>query len=187
MAKVQQDDAKGRQADESDSPGKAIDLPFNLGGILGGLGGLVEKLGELAEAGEKLSQSGEFQEKSGKLRGVYGIHVKTGLGERGEQELKVEPFGNVRPRTPGGPPEEDVREPLVDVHEEEDHVLVLVELPGVAKEDVTLELADDRLNVSAQRGKTSYRKEITLPEQFSEENMHWDCKNGILQIRLQRV
>ena len=78
------------------------------------------------------------------------------------------------------------REPLVDVHEEEDHVLVLVELPGVDKANVTLELADDRLNLSAQRGKTSYRKEITLPEPFSEENMHWDCKNGVLQIRFKR-
>jgi len=186
MAKVQQDDIKGRQSDESDSSGKTINLPFNLGGMLGGLGGLVEKLGELAEAGEKLSRSGEFKDASGKLRGVYGIHVKTGLGDQGEQELKVEPFGNVRPQTGGAPPEEDVREPLVDIHQEEDHVLVLVELPGVSKENVTLELAKDRLNLSAQRGKTSYRKEIALPGQCSEENMHWDCKNGILQIRLKR-
>lgn len=186
MAKVQPDETKGRQSDEPDSPGKTTNLPFNLGGILEGLGGLVEKLGELAEAGEKLSRSGEFKDASGRLRGVYGIHVKTGLGERGQQELRVEPFGNVRPRTAGEPPEEDIREPLVDIHEEKDHLLVLVELPGVGKENVTLEFAEDRLKLSAQRGKTSYRKEITLPEQFSEENMHWDCKNGILQIRLQR-
>jgi HSP20 family protein len=180
-----QDAEKGRPApDDSDSHGKSTKIPFRLGGILGGLGGLIEKLGELAEAGERLSQSGEFQDASGKLRGVYGIHVKSGLGEQGEQELRVEPFGNVRPRTAGEPPEEDVREPLVDVHEEEDHLLVLVELPGVGKENVTLELADDRVNVSARRGKTSYRKEITLPRQFSEEAMQWDCKNGILQIRL---
>jgi HSP20 family protein len=186
VARVQDDDAKGRQSDDSGSPGKTGSLPFNLGGILGGLGGLVEKLGELAEAGETLSQSGEFREKSGKLRGVYGIHVKTGLGERGEQELKVEPFGNVRRRTAEGPPEEDVREPLVDIHEEEEHVLVLVELPGVARDDVTLELADDQLHLSAQRGTTSYRKEIILPAKFSQQDMHWDCKNGILQIRLKR-
>ncbi len=186
MAKVQEDETRGRQSDDSDSPDKTTTLPFNLGGIFGGLGSLVEKLGELAEAGEKLSQSGEFKDASGKLHGVYGINVKTGLGKRGEQELKVEPFGNVRPRTAGAPPEEDVREPLVDVHEEEDHVLVLVELPGVDKDNVTLELAEERLNLSARRGKTSYRKEITLPEPFSEENMQWDCKNGVLRIRFKR-
>ncbi|OHB66474.1 MAG: hypothetical protein A2V70_02695 [Planctomycetes bacterium RBG_13_63_9] len=177
---------KGRHPDDSDSPGRTVNNPFSLGGILGGLGGLVEKLGELAEAGEKLSKSGEFQDASGKLRGVYGIHVKTGVGERGEQELKVEPFGTIRPQPAEKPPGQDIREPLVDVHEEEDHVLVLAELPGVDKKDVKLDLSDDRLSLSAQRGKIGYRKEITLPERFSEDNMHWDCKNGILQIRLKR-
>ncbi len=186
MAKVSEDHTKGGQDDGSGQPGSTGNTPFNLGGILGGFGSFMEKLGELAETAETLSQSGEFKDASGKLRGVYGINVKTALGDRGQEELKVEPFGNVRPQTAGGPPEEDIREPLVDIHEEKDHLLVLVELPGVDKNNVTVELADDRLNLSAQRGKTSYRKEITLPERFSEENMHWDCKNGILQIRLKR-
>jgi HSP20 family protein len=186
VAGTDRHETKGPHSGNSDSPGKPVKVPFNLGGILGGLGGLIEKLGELAEAGEKLSQSGEFKDASGKLRGVYGIHVKTGLGDRGEQELRVEPFGNIRPRPAGGPPGEDVREPLVDVHEEEDHVLVVVELPGVSKDKVTLELADTRLKLSARRGETSYHKEITLPGEFSEEDMRWECKNGILQVRFQR-
>jgi len=185
MAKIQ-DDEKKRCPDDSDSSGKPTKIPFNLSGVLGGFGGLIEKLGELAEAGEKLSQSGEFQDASGKLRGVYGINVKTALGERGEQELKVEPFGNVRRRSAEEPPGEDLREPLVDVHEEEDHVLVLAELPGVSKESVKLELAGDRLNLSAKRGDTKYEKEIVLPEGFSEERMTWECNNGILKVRFER-
>ena len=84
MVKVQ-DDEKKTCPDDSDSNDKANKVSFNLGGILGGLGGLIEKLGELAEAGEKLSKSGEFKDAGGKLRGVYGINIKTGLGERGEQ------------------------------------------------------------------------------------------------------
>jgi HSP20 family protein len=183
VAEVRDDQEKGQRSDDSDPPGKTAKIPFSLGGVLGGLGGLIEKLGELAEAGEKLSQSGEFQDASGKLRGVYGIHVKTGLGDQGQQELKVEPFGNLRRQPAGAPPAEDVREPLVDVHEEEDHVLVLVELPGVGKDNVTLELADDRLTLSARHGKVTYRKQIVLPGRFSEEQMHWDCKNGILHIQ----
>jgi HSP20 family protein len=186
MAKVQEDEPKKRRPDESDSPGGTINIPFNLGGLLGGLGGLVEKLGELAKAGEELSQSGEFKDASGKVRGVYGVHVKTGIGEHGEQELKVEPFGNVRPRSAEEPADDDVREPLVDIHEEEDHLLVLAELPGVDKDDVTLELVGDRLNLSARRGKVSYCKEIVLPQEFSPQDMHWECKNGILQVQLKR-
>lgn len=186
MAEVQPDKTKGQQARDSDSPKKTGNPSFNLGGILGGLGGLVEKLGELAEAGEKLSQSGEFKDAGGKLRGVYGIHVKTGIGEQGEEELKVEPFGSVRPRPAEPSSQEDTREPLVDIHEEEDHVLVLAELPGVGKDDVTLELVDDRLKLSARCGNISYQKDITLPGAFSGEKPDWDCKNGILQIRLRR-
>ncbi len=159
---------------------------FGLGGLLGGLSGLIDKLGELAEAGEELSRSGEFQNESGKIRGVYGINVRTALGDRGQTELKVEPFGNVRREESDKPLGDDVREPLVDVHEEDDHVLVLVELPGVAKEHVKLEINDGRLELSAKRGKTTYRKEIELPENCAAERMNWECSNGILQVKFER-
>ncbi|HLA85590.1 MAG TPA: Hsp20/alpha crystallin family protein [Thermoguttaceae bacterium] len=186
MAKVQDGEEKKPRHEDSRSSDKATKIPFNLGGVLGGLGGLIEKLGELAEAGEKLSQSGEFQDAGGKIRGVYGINVKTALGDRGEQELKVEPFGNVRRRSAEGPSGEDIREPLVDLHEEDDYVLVLAEIPGVSKDHVTLDLAGDRLNLSARRGDTKYQKEIVLPECFSEERMTWECNNGILKVRFER-
>jgi HSP20 family protein len=186
MAKVQDGEQKKSRSDDSNSSGTTTKTSFNLGGVLGGLGGLIEKLGELAEAGEKLSQSGEFQDASGKIRGVYGINVKTALGERGEHELKVEPFGNVRRRTAEEPPGEDIREPLVDIHEEDDHVLVLAEIPGVSKEHVQVDLDGERLHLSARRGDTKYEKEIVLPGNFSEERMTWECNNGILKVRFER-
>jgi HSP20 family protein len=170
---------------DTDSSNKK-NFSLNLGGILGGLGGLVDKLAELAEAGEKLSQSGEFQDAAGKFHGVYGIHVKTALGDQGQQEIKVEPFGNVRRRASEGPTGKDVREPLVDIHEEEDHILVVIELPGVAKEDVTLQLDGNCLKLSAKRGEVGYSKDVSLPASFSSEQMQWDCKNGILQVHLKR-
>lgn len=186
MAKVQPDETKDRQSGDSDSRTNTANASFNLGGVLGGLGGLIGKLGELAEAGEKLSQSGEFKDASGKLSGVYGIHVKSGLGEQGKEELKVEPFGSVRPKTTESSLQEDTREPLVDIHDEDDHLLVLAELPGVDKDDVTLEMVENRLKLSARRGNIKYQKEIMLPQPFSAEELDWDCKNGILQIRLRR-
>ena len=183
MARVSEDDTKQGSSKSSD---KAVKTSFNLGGLLGGLGGFIEKLGELAEAGEELSRSGEFKDASGKIRGVYGINVKTALGESGQTELKVEPFGNVRRGSADRPKGEDIREPLVDIHEEDDHVLVLVELPGVAKENVKLEVVDGQLKLSAARGKTTYRKEVNLPESCSADKMKWECSNGILQVRFDR-
>jgi HSP20 family protein len=149
---------------------------------------VVEKLADLAETGQSLSQTGELKglDPQGKLRGVYGFSVKTALGNRGEREVKIEPFGNIHRGSTGDASVEDVREPLVDVHEEEDHVLVLAEIPGVSKKDVALELSEDRLTIQAQRGEKRYRKEVVLPDRFPQQNMRWECANGILKIRLER-
>jgi HSP20 family protein len=169
--------------DPSKSAEKIVKSSFNIGGLLGGLSGLIEKLGELAEAGEEISRSGEFKDANGGIRGVFGINVKTGLGDQGQTELKVEPFGNVGRHGVDHPEGKDVREPLVDIHEEEDYVLVLAELPGVAKENVKINVADNRLFLLAERGKTTYRKEVDLPQGCSGKQMTWECSNGILQAR----
>ena len=105
---------------------------------------------------------------------------------RASSELKIEPFGNIRRESSGDAVVEDIREPLCDVYDEDDHVLVLAEIPGVSKKDVQLELAGDRLTIRARRGEKRYHKEVVLPETFSPENMQWECTNGILKIRFQR-
>ena len=156
---------------------------MGLGGFLGGLGTLLEKLGELAEKGEELQQSGEIGE--GKLRGVYGFTIRTGLG--GEPGIKVEPFGNVREdEQTGRPVVHEVREPMVDVFEEPDHVLVVAELPGIGEENLQLELKDDILTIAAARGDKKYRKEVLLPVVFAPEKMSHSCRNGILEVRFAR-
>jgi HSP20 family protein len=187
MAKVRKDRAKPGRPDPADRDENA-EMSFSLGGVFGKFGGMLEKLAELAKAGESFSRTGEIRNlgSHGKLRGVYGVSVKMGLGDRGEEELKIEPFGNVHQQPSGETVFEDVREPLVDVHEEDDHVLVLAELPGVSKKDVQVELACDRLTITAQRGEKRYHKEVVLPGSFSSQAMRWDCTNGILRIRLQR-
>jgi HSP20 family protein len=184
--RTKRDSSKHTDKDRPADKDKIVKRLASLGGILGGFGGLIEKLGELAEAGEGLSKSGEFQDSTGKVRGVYGINVRTALSDSGETELKVEPFGNVRRDSENTPKGEDVREPLLDVYEEDDHVLVLVELPGVAKENVHLKMTDGRLELSAERGKTTYRKKIDLPKNCTSDKMTWECGNGILQVRFSR-
>ena len=82
---------------------------------------------------------------------------------------------------------EDIREPLVDVYDEDDHVLVLAEIPGVSKKDVQLELAGDRLDdPRPPRRKALSQGGRPAARAFSPENMQWECTNGILKIRFQR-
>ena len=194
MAKVQKDRTTRQSPDDSTQDGRSADIGFNFGGFLGKLGSVMEKLVDLAETGQNLSQTGELkgldphdpEYRVPRLRGVYGFSIKTGIGNQGEREVKIEPFGNIRRQSSGDAVVEDVREPLVDVHEEEDHVLVLAEIPGVSKKDVQLELSEDHLTIRAQRGEKHYCKEVALPQSFTEQNMRWECANGILKIRFER-
>ncbi|HEY9074775.1 MAG TPA: Hsp20/alpha crystallin family protein, partial [Desulfobaccales bacterium] len=152
------------------------------GGIFKGLADLIEKLGDLAEKGEQLKKGGEFQQRD--LKGVYGFSVKMGLGEQGEKEVKVEPFGNVRrDKNSGETVVQEIREPVVDVFEEKDHTLVVAEMPGVCAKDVDLTVKDDLLTIYAEKRDKKYRKEILLPQAYPREKMTMTCNNGILEIR----
>ncbi len=158
-----------------------------MGGLLGGLGYFIEKLGELAEKGEALRKSGEFKssDPAGKVRGVYGFSMKVGLGDN--DDVTVEPFGNVhKDEATGKTVVTEVREPMVDIFEEEDHVLVVAEMPGVGEKDFKLELKEDILTITAGHGDKKYHKEVLLPAVFSPDKMNHICRNGVLEVKIAR-
>jgi HSP20 family protein len=164
--------------------GKARKVDYGIGGGLGGmlkgLGDLVEKLGELEKRGE-ISQTGELHGPDEKLRGIYGFSVKVGLGDEGP---RIEPFGNIRRDADSGRTEvQEVREPMVDVFEEEDHILVLAELPGIGKDDMQVDVKDDVLTIVAERKDKKYRKEVLLPCSVPKDKMQVTCNNGVLEIK----
>ena len=150
-------------------------------GILGGLTGLLDKLNELAEKGEELSKTGEFTlDKEKDLKGMYGFSFKVGLGG---DEVQVEPFGNVqRDEETGEAVVKEVREPPVDIFNEEDHILIVAEMPGVEAEDIKCELKDDILTISATQRDKKYRKEVLLPESCKADKLTVSCKNGIAEF-----
>jgi HSP20 family protein len=171
MAKKKEDRGAGRQA------------RGGFEGILTGLSDIVEKLGDLAEKGEKISRTGEIHWKGREkdLKGVYGFSVKVGLGGEG---VKVEPFGNIRKdETTGQSVVQEVREPMVDVFDEQDYTLVVAEMPGIGAEDVRLDVKDDLLTIYAEKGDKKYRKEVLLPRSYPKEKMLVSCNNGILEIK----
>ncbi len=159
-------------------------VEIGVGGLLKGLGDLVGKLGELAETGRELSKTGEIHGPGKEVKGIYGVSIKVGLGDEGP---RIEPFGNIRRDEKSGRTEvQEVREPMVDVFEEEDHLQVLAELPGIAKEDVRIDLKDDVLTIVAERGEKKYRKEVLLPCSVSRQKMQISCHNGVLEIKFRK-
>jgi len=155
------------------------------GGIFTGLADLIEKLGDLAEKGERLKKAGEFQHRD--VKGVYGFSVKVGLGDKGGREVKVEPFGNIRrDEKTGETVVQEIREPVVDLFEEKDHLLIVAEMPGISVKDVHLDVRDDLLTIAAEKKDKKYRKEILLPRSYPREKMKLSCNNGILEIKCTR-
>ena len=155
-----------------------------LNGLIQGLGDLVKNLGELAEKGESLSRTGDlrFGDKDKGIKGIYGFSVK--VGGVGGEEVKVEPFGNVRrDEETGETVVQEMREPVVDIFEEDDHTLIVAEMPGIRKADVRLDVKDDLLTVHAEHGDKKYHKEILLPKSYPRENMIVSCNNGIVEIK----
>lgn len=161
-------------------------LSGNVEGIIKGLGDLIEKLGDLAEKGEQLKRTGEFDFTSGgkEGKGVFGFTVKTGINND-RDEFQVESFGNIAkdPKT-GEAVVQEVSQPLVDIIEEEDHLLVIAEMPGVSPDDIKIDLNGDVLTIEAERGPKKYFKEMMLPRGFDHKQLSESCHNGVLEIKL---
>lgn len=154
-----------------------------LGGLFKGIGNVIDLLSELAEKGEELRQTKEFTGTGAlkDLKGIYGFSVKVGLGG----EPTIQSFGNIR-ETEKGPVVEEVREPLVDVFDEEQTVQIVAEMPGVEEKDVVVEIKDDILTVAAETGMKKYSKEVLLPAKVQPAPLSKSYRNGILEITLRK-
>ncbi len=162
---------------------KEISFDLGFGSIFKGLGDLIDVLGEVAETGEEIQRSGEFRVKGlgDQARGVYGFTVRTNVGGA----PKVEHFGNIR-ATEEGPTVVETREPLVDVFDEEDEILIVAELPGVSEEEIQVEIRDDILSLET-TGQHRFAKEILLSAPVDADAMQKAYKNGILELRLAKA
>lgn len=154
-------------------------------GILGGLGDILGKISELAERAESVQREGGFETGDGKQgRFHVGFNIRTMEDAGGERSIEVEPFGNVsRDRASGEASVSERREPPTDVFEESDHVLVVVEMPGIGEADASFTVEGDVLTVQAEQGAKRYYKELLLPRAFDAEAMSVSAVNGVFELR----
>jgi len=150
------------------------------GGLFSGLGNLIDLAAKLNEEG--VNKTGEIQGLPKDVKGVYGFKIST----MGGGKPIIETFGNVK-ETAKGPVVEEVREPIVDVFDEKDHILVIVELPGVSKDKIKIDINGDILNLTTSDKGRQYAKEILLPHKVNAETLRTTYKNGILEISLENI
>jgi HSP20 family protein len=112
---------------------------------------------------------------------VYGYSVTVGP----DGKPKVREFGNFKPTTPLEKPQvdtEEKREPLADVISSDGEVRVIVELPGVEKEDIKLSGTETKLTISVDAPERKYFKEVELPAKVDTKKATSKYKNGVLDI-----
>ena len=97
---------------------------------------------------------------------------------------KVREFGNIKsPFSGGGKPlVSSEREPLADVTTTDKEVNVVVEMPGVGKENIMINAYDNSIEVSTTGTDRKYHEVIDLPEETDIETARSTYKNGILEI-----
>jgi len=157
---------------------------FSLGGLFKGIEQLIDLAGSLEDSGGEIKKEGEIDLSSLKdgMKGVFGVSIKTALGKK----PIIEPFGNIK-KTPKGPTIEQEREPITDIFDEKEKICVYAEMPGVNEQDIKLDLKGDILDISAQSKDRKYHKEILLPTKVNADSLIFSYKNGILEIKLQKV
>lgn len=162
---------------------EGVRVDFGLGGLFKGVGNLLDLVSDMVEKGEdEVTRHGEFKVKDlDKARGVYGFSVRMGLGG----VPTVEHFGNIRSTDEGAVVTKE-REPLVDVFDEGELIVIVAELPGVDKDDVGIDIQDQTLSLST-TGERKYTKEILLPTPVDPATMETTYRNGILEVRLRKV
>ena len=87
--------------------------------------------------------------------------------------------------------------PLLDVRETDDEYLVMVDLPGVKSEDVSIEFNDQVLTISGSRvpvetGQSqlverpygSFVRSLTLPKGVDSDQINADYHDGVLELHI---
>jgi len=111
---------------------------------------------------------------------IYGFSY---TAEPGKEPVFRE-FGNIRPSYKGIEPSRG-REPMVDVLDEKDKYKIFVELPGVDKEKVKLDVAEDSVEIKTEDDK-NFHKMVYLDSAVDIDSSKASYKNGVLTLELDK-
>ena len=116
---------------------------------------------------------------------VFGVNMTPGK----DGVPKFEPFGNVKPQRKGETVIKEEREPLVDIMEEEEEVIVVAEIPGCVKENIELETTNDSLTIIAcdEDKVRKYNTTVDLPSKINTDHAKASYRNGILEVKLEKL
>jgi HSP20 family protein len=124
---------------------------------------------------------------------IWGIPVNRSLLLPGERTSLPALSGQI----------ERYRKPFIDIVETDKEVVATVEMPGLNKEDIKINVTEDRLEISAEtkqdeekkekdyiykeRRSGSYYRSISLPSSIDSDNAKASYNNGVLEIKMPKT
>ncbi len=158
----------------------------DLGGFAKISRGLSELFNFLSELDERKLPRRGTREKDGMII-EFSFGKRTLAGDGGEPERASEPLPERREETRrrrAKPSGIEVLEPVTDMFDEPDEVVLMFEVPGVARKDMHCVLDGDILLFEAKTGERLYRKEIFIEAKLATTTPHLRLRNGVLEVRL---
>ncbi len=80
----------------------------------------------------------------------------------------------------------DKLEPIADILTINGEIHVVVELPGVAKEDIKSRGTEEHITVSVNTSKHKYYKKLKLPDKVDPKTAKSSYNNGVLEIIIKK-
>lgn len=114
---------------------------------------------------------------------VYGYSMR--IGSDGKPEVRE--FGNIKRGAGYRRPRIDIkekREPLADVITTNNEIKIVIEIPGVEKNDIKLHGTEDKLTISVDTDQRKYFKEVKLSAKVDLKKAKSSYKNGVLEVTL---
>jgi HSP20 family protein len=141
-------------------------------GLFRGLGDLLQIASDLAERTER----GERTERAGE-GGVFGLSMRVNHGP------VVSHTGPLHSRARHTP--DDPRSAVVDVFDEDDHYLVVAEMPGAAETAIRWSVRDDEvLLIRADIDGRNYARETRFTSRVDAGTAVARFGNGVLELRI---
>ncbi len=112
---------------------------------------------------------------------VFGFSMN--VGPDGKPNIKR--FGN--PSGDIGVEPSSSLEPLVDVVEENDEIIVVAEVPGVEKDEIKVRIKGTTLTIHSENLERPYHKVIELPNKVTKDEAKSAIRNGVLEVRLKKA
>lgn len=128
-----------------------------------------------------------------KIQEAGGINIGFSIFKDPNGETRIQPLNNISHFNQVQPMFEDQDpsipiEPYTDVIEDpiNNSIRVIVEIPGVTKNEITLKSHKNTLKIRGISARKKYEKDLELPE-FEKESVKARLLNGVLEITLQKI